>query len=464
MSGFSSRGRIMFGATLAGLGGVLSGWAMFLLVVEESDRMWQLVATLMVASVFALALEYFRETIREGHSEMEKFSFIPAGIGIVTLIVVCELIVKANEHVAEVFGSLPAVHAALIGSDPSDSRLNPWWILVGLVGIWVYMGIAAARWLIAMVESDRQATSKSPWARIGWGAGVGAVASLLCAFFSLLGVLAFRLFVILADAGEFRAALGQIGEWHRLPPWVMPFPWLMKFWHFLLGALGDWKLDQWWGTGWRAFPAAVLVLALTSVPFLIAANVRDRGWASVRPKGWGWVSLALFLWILVAPLVLQRPWTVAVFPLRAIAIWLIPCLILGAMIPLLKSVSERIGWWLGTALVVSAILFLAVSVWQSQPGGIVLGSIFLVLSFLSFTQQNWSPTFQSLLPVIVAMVMLGPHGLWVQASHVFVGDWQLLATVQPAAVPKRSDRWFYPEPLSAFIGPGKTREAIEADL
>jgi hypothetical protein len=203
---------------------------------------------------------------------------------------------------------------------------------------------------------------------------------------------------------------------------------------------------------------------LSTIPFYLRANSRDSGWNSITPKGFQWLAIGLVLWILVAPLVWQQPGILALLPLRAISIWLIPCLILGAMIPLLESAADRIGWWLGIALAISAILLVAVSIWQKELGGLVLGSIFLALSILGFSLRAKSPTFQSLLPVFMAIVMLGPHGLWVQATRGFMGNWQTLAAIRSASVQFKSTRWTYQSQLALHFGPQKTPEAIMADL
>jgi hypothetical protein len=131
-------------ALLAGVLGTLGGWAVFLLWLEERDHSRTFLISLAVAAVVALALEYLREVIREGHGELERRAFWSVGVAVVALVLMCELFAKAYAHLAKTVNLLPSVLTVLLGSATADT-LDPWWALIGLLGIWAYMGVVAAR-------------------------------------------------------------------------------------------------------------------------------------------------------------------------------------------------------------------------------------------------------------------------------------------------------------------------------
>ena len=139
---------------------MLGGWAVFILWLGERQHVRMFLIALGIAAVVAIALEHLREVIREGHGELERCAFWLVGVSIVLLVVVCELFAHAFAHSVQTWQLLPSVLAALVGPDAAE-KLNPWWGLGGLLGIWSFMGVAAAQWVVGIVDATPDDSGRS---------------------------------------------------------------------------------------------------------------------------------------------------------------------------------------------------------------------------------------------------------------------------------------------------------------
>jgi nitrate/nitrite transporter NarK len=100
------RKRICCVAAFTGAWGVLTGFAIFLLLSQQMDMsesqyaIWKLLAVVVVAVTVVSIIEWLRELIHEGHSEGHKRTVISVLISIL-LLGVFELCVVAYEEVSK---------------------------------------------------------------------------------------------------------------------------------------------------------------------------------------------------------------------------------------------------------------------------------------------------------------------------------------------------------------------------
>lgn len=430
-------------SALAGIGGILGGWAIFVLWVAERDHLRVFVLALLVASLVALALEHLREVVREGLGELERHSFLSVGITIVLLVITCELFVKASAEVTKMSFEKELVSnllPSLIGvADFSTKSTMPAPVmLAGLIGIWCFQGMAASQWLAGLVgrpaeSEDSQGGEKDLVMRMAVTAGKGALGALYCAAALIVALLAFRLFVMLADPAVFR---GVASEFSFLPKILFG---VFSLWHMLFGELL--KLDERF-TVWRGVPAALVMLV-----FLIFGNRFLTDIRRHKTEPWfefftrelnliGKLLLAGLLLALIGPVVCIAPIILLKQIMLAVIIWVVPCAVLGGLIPLLQRLSRLPGFWLSVALFAASLVFAAVWLrqnlaWPWLAAALLLLAAGVVALFGRGRLQADGTCAWPLFPFFVGLMMCGPVTIREEISSAFLRDTHTLMTVAP---------------------------------
>lgn len=321
-----------------GLGawGVLSGYALFVLLREELQihTPWATLAALLVAA----AVTWFTEAVREriDPSECPKASTrLPV---MILMLGMFELFVSAWHGVSELGrGELVDSGLVLLG-DELGSRLNAGWALVAMGILWVLEGAVLAAVLGGMVFSQKPQVGSSlrealrPAARNG---GIGALAGAIA---GAVGILITVLVMRVIAAVHFMAT--QPKQWIEMvqragssASWVT---WLIFKPVEYLSRLWTWG---WWGP----------LLTILIVVMVFSYCRREKKW-------WPLVLLVIGMTAMILSPLLDNLGTVFLMMFLGALVWSVPGALLGASVPLLKGPAARPQFWSVAAFLAAAIL------------------------------------------------------------------------------------------------------------
>jgi hypothetical protein len=371
----------------AGLGawGVLTGFAVFLLLWHEHHAPGKFLLGLGAAGVASAIVEGARKRI-EGHGGhgghgAARFSWSNVAFTLVLLAIVELFIVAAHTAVHPTKPVLPEVARAMLGSVPAQNV--PLWLTLATFALaWVLVGAALAAGLLRFTTGlDGGAID-----RAGKGAARGAVVGLVVAPVAMLAaVLLLRagvlLWTFLFDHDAWLAHLRQ-GEnaWYGIA--LRPLSWLANV----------------WGLGWFA---KVLVGVL-----LVGAVAGARREGDAGPFVLLLVAVAVFFF---APLLAEAGSLLLILGLAALA-WGVPAATLGAMSPALEAPAERREQWglfaFGGALLLAALPLL----WSASPW-FLLPAAFLATLGAVVRKRGVSLEAWPLLALAAGLVVTGATGV-----------------------------------------------------
>ena len=433
-------------AILAGLGGTIGGWALFLLWAEEHSHLWTWLLGLGTAAIAGCVLEHLRDVASAGHGELDRKTIRAVLVGLVMLVITVELFTEAAENVAKLSYLLPSVLAALVGEDLYQAAVKAsipiWWTLIGLVGIWAYSGVVLACWLCALIIHLAQKNSAR--AKIAFGVLHGTLGGLLGALATPFSLLAFLLFLMLADAATFEDAVQGIES--HLPYAVtrlllMPLRYLMWIWHGLLDLFGIIGLDHL--GAWRVAPALLGAGVFLMIGWGMLDWVSEKlfqRWSysdSMSVSGWGVYWMIAFGVLLVGPLLAKRPKEFAELFLLSAVIWMVPGAVLGGLLPFLQRQAQSPGLWLGMALLGGGLVLLAVWMRDQQWFWLLCSASLIAVAVVSFLSRGWANRPRGemwpLYALAVPLLMCGPVAIRQEVSYRLLGDLHTLMSVQPIA-------------------------------
>jgi hypothetical protein len=409
-------------AFLTGGFGVLSGFAIFFLLLEKADKPWMFLAVLGIASVLSGIFEWLREQIEHRPGKAHE-SWSPARFFVFLIV-----IAFAEFHVMswETFTQISASHEfstvifSVLGSSLVGSS-GVYLDLVVLFGFWVLAGAVLALALLAQLNPT-EGGMRERLLRGGWiGLRTGALVAPLCLLAYVLAIwllrglylLVWKQQVWIANVESLRAMAAAESSWIRL---VFPpvFSGLLKG----VALFG----------GHPAGPVVVVAVAVAIVVTLVKKEI----WLAV------WIVGAGVAASVMAPLLLNLD---AVFQLllRAALVWSVPGLVLGAMSPLLRvqSETERPKAWALIAFASAVVLFVVTvfrfkSAWWLLAPAVLFLAIGFSLRKASRADGYWLPM-AAALAVLVGGLMLGVQNV---ASFAGVYDAMHRITSLPSELPR----------------------------
>ncbi len=336
-SAFGLKGWICVGT--GGLG-VISGFALFFLILVEGDEPLKFFFIFLVATVLSVIVEFLREVIDPAHESASGSRSVWSGAAVSLVIVgLSELFALAWHAVISIYGGpdYSATLKILAGGAFSDAHASNY-ELARLVGVWMVSGMALASGLSAgIARSDRPLP-----ARIRTSAVRGA----------LWGAMVAPAFLL--------AYLLLIDTWHALSVFVTD----QEIWRHnlyamensivrLLGIAGPVAS----GIFWVVNHAIFLLGEDTAGPLLIVtAMIAGSIWAIRRDGGaFWWFVLVTALATVMAPM-LPSISGVALLLIRAGMIWALPGAAIGGLVPLLERPSATRRWWSVVAFAAAAVL------------------------------------------------------------------------------------------------------------
>jgi hypothetical protein len=387
--------RSLITAFLTGGFGVLSGFAIFVLLLEKADKPWLFVVILAIASVLSAIFEWLREHIEHRPGKVHE-SRSPARFFVFVIIIAfAEFHVMSWETFTQLTTSneFSTVIFSVLGSALTDSpefRLH----LAMLLGFWVLAGAALALALLAQLNPTRGELREQLF-RGGWiGLRTGALVAPLC--------LLVYVFVVWLVRGVILLIWEQptwIANVESLRAMVSGHSWVSLVCSLVFSALlkGVALFGQ-----HPAGPLVVVIVAIAAVIVLVKNKVWLPAWI---------IGLGAGVTIM-APLLVNLD---AVFQLllRAAIVWCVPGLVLGAMSPLLRVTSEKEKpkAWASIAFASALVLFILTllrfkhSWWLLAPT-LLFVAIGIALRKASRADDYWLPM-AAALAVLVGGLMLG---------------------------------------------------------
>src|SRR2546421_7551184 len=169
---------------VTGLIGVLSGFALFILLYREPEIGWKYVFILALTALLSFFFEYLRHEI-DGHDETRlSLSGLFTTLIMLTMF---ELFAAALESAASIsMDSLQMLGVAIIGPDFWTAGGSPQFNLIIMAGLWLVTGIIVAASLGRLIplfagQAERRSHNvrHNTWRRVLTGAFWGSVAASL---------------------------------------------------------------------------------------------------------------------------------------------------------------------------------------------------------------------------------------------------------------------------------------------
>ncbi|HEX2853056.1 MAG TPA: hypothetical protein VHO24_07455 [Opitutaceae bacterium] len=411
-------------AFLTGGFGVLSGFAIFFLLLEKADKPWMFLAVLAIASVLSALFEWLREQI-EHRSGKAHEPWSPARFFVFLII-----IAFAEFHVMswETFTQITASHEfstvifSVLGSSLTSSTLV-FFDLAVLFGFWVLAGAVLALALLAQLNPTRGGL-RERLLRGGWiGLRTGALVAPLCLLVYVFGVWLLRGLHLLIWHQQ--TWIGNVESLRAMASGGHSWPYLAVNFVFS-GLLKGVALFGHHPAG----PVVVVIVAIVAVIVL----AKNEVWIPA------WIVGIGTAFTVMAPLLLNLD---AVFQLmlRAAIVWCVPGLVLGAMSPLLRVASEEekpkawalIAFASATVLFVVTLLRFKNSWWLLAPTALFV-AVGLALRKASRADDYWLPM-AAAVAVLVGGLMLGVQNI---ASFAGVYDSMHRITSLPSELPRNN--------------------------
>ena len=336
-STFGLKGLICVGT--GGLG-VISGFALFFLILVEGDEPLKFFLIFGVATGLSLIIEFLREVIDPAHESAGPPRSLWAGVFVSLVIVgLSELFALASHSVISIYGGpdFSATVEILLGGALSAAHASNH-ELVWLIGVWMASGMALAGGLsrgIGRSDGPLAARIRSSAVRGAlWGAVVAPAILLL--------------YLLVIDTAQ------ALGVFVNHP----------DIWRHNLHALED-TIVQLSGIArpvasaifWVVNHAIFLLGEDTVGPLLIvAAMIGGSIWAIRRDGGaFWWVVLVLAIAMVMAPM-LPSIGSITLLLIRTGMIWALPGAAIGGLVPLLERPSAARRWWSVVAFTAAGVL------------------------------------------------------------------------------------------------------------
>lgn len=419
--------RIVRLGAFTGVMGVLSGYAVFFMWLEEAEHPWKFGLALFCAGLLSLIFEWLREKIQGGEHE-HGHGHAPLSRMLVTFImlVMAELFVMGWDHTATMEGGkfLAASQAVTGQAISGGPALN----LAVLAGIWVSVGAVLAGWLTSLIPC---AGHESLAKKVRNSAGSGALAGLVAAPVTLLVyVLAVRVL------GALNLLFFHHDQWrqnvHTLESDFSPptaslqhlreqrsgYNSLFAAGFRAVGWLDDSLGNHWW-----------------TPLILITAWVLLMRYLLKKELGYPAFFLGLLaLMIILAPL-LDNLGNLFVMLVLAALIWTFPGALLGAMVPLLNRPSDMPRIWGLIAFLGAAILLgvtaVRLSAWFLIP------ALLLVAAGIIFQRGGRLEDYWPFLALSTATVVAGLTFVIQQATFAGVfGKFHAINSVPATLAPR----------------------------
>ena len=399
-------GRIAF---LTGSFGVLSGFAIFFLMLEKADEPVLFLGVLALASVLSAIFEWVREQIEHPHAEEHSKEHGQRSLTrffvFLVILAVAEVHVMSWEALTQISASheFSAVIHSVLGSSITGSK-GVYLDLAFLFGFWVLAGGVLASTLLSGLR-DAEGPVRAQMLKGGTvGAFTGALVAPLCLFGYVLVIWVLRgLYLLLFQPAIWRANVQALHDHAAtIHNWIgMAFSLVFSGMLKVTALLGDHPLG----------PIAAVVAAV----ILMALFVRwDADWAAI-------IILLALVAVVIAPLLINLG-AVLVMLLRAALVWVVPGLVLGAMSPLLRETSEekKPKSWALVAFASAAVLFLITALRFRQSWWLLLpAALFVAMGFALRRSTQAGPYW---LPMAVCIgVLVWGAMLGVQSASSFAG-------------------------------------------
>jgi hypothetical protein len=395
-----------------GLWGVITGFAIFVLMRTESSDPLTFMLGLGSAAIASFVIESLREAMR-GEVEVHPTRRVAHYIVTIVTLLVLELFVLASHNAVDILRH-PADVAelrndllgpALIGT-PGAGR-----DLVVLAFLWAVAGATVGGFLGLFVARER--TERPSRERFIAGGRTGALVALTAAPVAVFAyILVWRTVVAFRLAGD-PSAWDQnftqifLNISNTTGSSIPGIPGLIIF-GGLFAVAGIVKLWVW-------SPAGKLIdVALLAGVIFVAVRFK-RAW----PIG---VIVAGFAIIIVAPLFLDLK-DLGIVALLTIIVWIVPGTVLGFAAPLLERPSERANWWSAIAATLALIVgVLTVLRWHELGARgyaiLAIAIVFLVVALLFVRLRNIDE-FWPALALCLATIATGLSFLLVNAAPSF---------------------------------------------
>jgi hypothetical protein len=375
-------------AVFAGAWGMVTGFALFIVIEEYLARWWIPVGAVILATIAAAIVEWLRGRA-EGHAFTRPT--MSRALSFFVLLIVFELFIYAFHDLSKDFAEWEHAAHDLFGAFSFRGVLN----LVVFVALWVWLaaslGSALAQAVARMPQEKthaelaaqlgeplatslaathrRQILKESLW--IGLKAGLRA------------GLVTIPLIVLAY------AVVVRLG-WVTLAPW-------------LTGT--EWQLVD--GEDWVTYLAALLLVGVLGE----AIAERRAGFAFAVVL---YVGLHVYDWYTgdeaeTLLTFLGQLWQTVLLAINVGAIWITPAVVLGILAPFLRRPSEYPWLWGPLALAASAAAVVLLVI-QQQPllfvvaaALVVLGGVLLLRSGAARIDELW-PLIAAAIATLVALV------------------------------------------------------------
>ncbi len=393
-------GRVVALAAALGAFGIVSGGAVFVLLLHEGDHLpYTFLIAMFVAAVVSFGIESVRELVKHGSIGKETFSPPRIVVTILTLMTF-ELFTAAWHALPTVWGKLASEFPSAVLGPRLAQSAGAGWHFVALGALWLVVGAALAALLSFKLDDDAAEPRKATIEGAAFGAFGGLLIAPIVVFAFLLLARASGVVVqMIVDHDAWRSTIAMVTKF--------PFPPV------------------------RAGAALVLFLdEKIPVPFL---------WP-LASLAIGAVLLVKNRWLFVVALIVfvfpyLEDWKSLLVMLGLVAlVFGVPGAVLGGITPWLKQPANAPAAWGSVAFLVAALLvgltlLKLTGPWFLLPAGILVATGFLVRS--SDRPDEWWP----LLALAVGLFVFGMNSLVVEATFrgVFVKFHDLLRAAAPAA-------------------------------
>lgn len=409
-------------AFLAGGFGVLSGFAIFFLMLEKADQPILFLGVLGVASVLSAVFEWLREQIDHPHAQHHGQRSVARLLVFFVVLAVAEFHVMSWEAFTVVSASdkRSTVIFSIIGSSVSGSD-RVYLDLAFLFISWVLAGAVLSFTLLRQLEDSEGSLRQRMFRGARVGAFTGALVAPLCLLGYVLVVWLVRgLGLLLFEPVTWQQNLHALGDLAKAEHSGI----FGVFWLLFSGML---RVAAFFGDH-RLGAIAVIVIAI----ILVAVLARFGKFGSAS-----FLAVAVVAAV-IAPLLEHLDALLGVL-LGAALVWVVPGIVLGAMAPLLRETSEERkprSWALVAFACAVVLFFITVLRFQQSWWLIVPAGLFAAMGFtlrrVSRADEYWLPMAVGI-GVLVWGAMLG-----VQSVASFAGVYDAIhkiSTLSPEMAP-----------------------------
>ncbi|WP_158787393.1 hypothetical protein [Granulicella sp. L46] len=347
-------------AALCGALGVASGYAIFLKYDEIWAQPWRYFAALIGAAAVSYVIDLIRDVIRDGEIEPETHPIVRS-LETFVVVLLFELFIGGFDAGLERgLGDILKIGVSLLGDDAATVEGTRW--TIGLVsGMWIFVGAQLTCWLSLQIRLDEdEPTARHVMRSARWGTIGGVVIAPALIFLYILGG---RTLVALQDFKTNAPAASG--------PYVSFVTWFQSSNNNFYLILLDLPTELLRLAGKRGLPFFWCCYAGLVVVLLILVPLREH--RAVRKNFSGFFNIVIFgvlycifnpivrsIWAVLVQLNQHKSWPdVFGAVLLGAAVWGIPGLLLGGLVPLLKRAGRNPQSWAFIGYGAAALLILA---------------------------------------------------------------------------------------------------------